>query len=291
MIGECSIVRTAGSMAETNNSRGVPRHVWSAVAQHSFGLRRSCFFVGDASNAECRLSAQKSEAASSGRIPSILVMSTHGSASWLAGESGSRLPQSRVLRTVIRNQLQLATLGLGTMLGHLHRRSVGQQVWISRSGHELIVFGMASNPDPLNPVRRIDTDGPSVQTVSHRPKFLDTFEMQRRMARRCNASNLPSLSLGELFSRRSNDLLKLSGIEVCLNLLIPVFVLELMKPLSELRERVLRKVANTRFNFFNVAHWTHRELSGDLIVYATEGCISVDAGDLSIVGRQPKLTT
>ena len=162
MIGECSVVRTAGSMVETNNSRGVPRHVWSAVARHSFGLRRSCFFVGDASNAECRLSAQKSEAASSGRIPSILVMSTHGSASWLAGESGSRLPQSRVLRTVIRNQLQLATLGLGTMLGHLHRRSVGQQVWISRSGHELIVFGMASNPDPLNPVWRIDTDGPSV---------------------------------------------------------------------------------------------------------------------------------
>ncbi len=47
-------------------------------------------------------------------------------------------------------------------LGHLHRRSVGQQVWISRSGHELIVFGMASNPDPLNAVWRIDTDGPSV---------------------------------------------------------------------------------------------------------------------------------
>ena len=63
---------------------------------------------------------------------------------------------------VTRNQLQFGTLGSDMMLGHLHRRSVGQQVWISRSGHELIVFGMASNPDPLNAVWRIDTDGPSV---------------------------------------------------------------------------------------------------------------------------------
>lgn len=99
MISECSVVRTAGSMAETNNSRGVLIHIWSAVARHRFGLRRSCFFVGDAPNAECRLSAQKSEAAPSGRIPGIWVMSTHGSASRLAGESGSRLPQSRVVRT------------------------------------------------------------------------------------------------------------------------------------------------------------------------------------------------
>ncbi len=53
---------------------------------------------------------------------------------------------------------------------------------MSRSGHELIVFGMASNPDPLNAVRHIDADGPNVQADSHRPKFLDTFEMQRRMA-------------------------------------------------------------------------------------------------------------
>ena len=64
--------------ARDEQPRDVPRHVWSAVARHSFGLRRSCFFVADAPNAECRLTALKSEAASSGRIPNFSAMSMLG---------------------------------------------------------------------------------------------------------------------------------------------------------------------------------------------------------------------
>lgn len=102
--------------------------------------------------------------------------------------------------------------------------------------------------------------GHARRTIALDKKHATRKSRTSRSERKWRASKFASLSLVELLSRRNDELPELFGIEVRLELLIPVFVLELVKPLSELREGVLGEVAKTRFNFFNVAHGTHLNL-------------------------------
>ncbi|NKC15830.1 MAG: hypothetical protein GKR94_27615 [Gammaproteobacteria bacterium] len=50
-------------------------------------------------------------------------------------------------------------------------------------GDDFVIFGMCANPEPVDTIFNIHTEGAIVISNPNRPQFPDFFEMKRRVAR------------------------------------------------------------------------------------------------------------